>query len=326
MLANLAIQGYSPYEFVTDLTGTANRYLADRYNGQIKPNIFSQLGVVLNYTANCIAGLIIADKSKLKKTLIFLCSFIPAGLHMVIYADKGTLFLCAAFFYSGVLVARMHAGNFSITNKTTNRVILISLALLFPILIISFLARGIGDGTTEETIEKLKYYFSSYAFGHYYALSDWFSSVYSGYSIMEYDSLQENTYGLYTFMAIFKAMGDTTYFPDGYYDEYYNYHNIIQSNIYTIYRGLINDFTMVGSLIYFIITGFLFNFSYLAMLKARKPVFSVALYMCFAAYTYSSFIISIMTWNSIFAVFVAVCLILGVNSYLSNKRFYFMKP
>ncbi|MBP5078739.1 hypothetical protein HUS84_33450 [Pseudomonas chlororaphis] len=101
MLANLAIQGYSPYEFVTDLIGTANRYLSDRYNGHIEPNIFAQIGVILNYTANCIGGLIIANKSNIKRALIFLCSFIPAGLHMVIYADKGTLFLCAAFFESG---------------------------------------------------------------------------------------------------------------------------------------------------------------------------------------------------------------------------------
>ncbi|AZC28853.1 hypothetical protein C4K38_0874 [Pseudomonas chlororaphis subsp. piscium] len=325
MLANLAIQGYSPYEFVTDLIGTANRYLSDRYNGHIEPNIFAQIGVILNYTANCIGGLIIANKSNIKRALIFLCSFIPAGLHMVIYADKGTLFLCAAFFYSGVLVARMHAGSYSLTNKVTNKVIFLSVILLFPILIASFLARGIGEGTIEETIKKLEFYLSSYAFGSFYAFSDWFSSVYLGYSNMEYALLKQNTYGLYTFMAIFKAMGNTTYIPEGYYDEYYNYHNIIQSNIYTMFRGLITDFSIIGSLVYFTLTGFLFNLAYFTMLKARKPVISVALYMCFIAYTYSSFLISIMTWNSIFAVFIAVCAILGVNSYLSNKRFYFIK-
>ncbi|MFK9004392.1 O-antigen polymerase [Pseudomonas pergaminensis] len=317
---NLSIQGYSPYDFLTDLTGTAYRYLNDRYSGNIEANFFSRTGTLLNYTANCIGGLIIARKTNPKKLLVFLFSFVPACLYMVVYADKGTLFQCAAFFYSGVLVARISSGDFSLTNKKTNRVIFFSLICLLPILILSFLARGIGGGTTEETIDKLLYYFSSYAFGHFYAFSDWFSSVYSGYSIAHFVDSGENTYGLYTFMALFKALGSTAFIPEGYYDEYYNFNNIIQSNIYTMFRGTITDFSAFGALTYFLLSGLFFNAGYISMLKNARPIFSPAIYMCFIAYTYSSFLISIMTWNSIFAVFILVSLLLWINRVAYGKR------
>jgi len=45
ILINLSIQGFSPTDFVSDLFGTANRYLALRYSGQLDPNIYAQLGV-----------------------------------------------------------------------------------------------------------------------------------------------------------------------------------------------------------------------------------------------------------------------------------------
>lgn len=315
---NLSIQGYSPDEFIFDLYGTANRYLVARYDGKIEPNIFSQMGVVLNYTGVCIGGLIISSrKSNVRKLLVIAYSFVPSALHMLIYADKGTLFLCVSLFYGGVIVSRTMIGDTSLTNKTTNRIAFVALLVLIPILFASFMARGIGDGTSAETIERLKFYMNSYAFGHLYAFSDWFSSITSGETRATYRNHGDYTYGLYTFMAPFKFFGDTTYIPDGYYDEYYNYNNLIQSNIFTMFRGLIQDFSMFGTLVFMAYAGLLFNYAYYRLLTIKKPIFSAATYICMAGFIYSSFLISIMVWNSIFAIFVAISLLL-----IFNKIFY----
>ncbi|VVN65084.1 hypothetical protein PS691_00043 [Pseudomonas fluorescens] len=314
ILANLSIQGFSPADFFSDLLGTANKYLVARYDGKITPNIYAQLGVALNYTGVCIGGMIVGNRKNIfRKLIVFAMSFIPSALHMLIYADKGTLFLCAALFYGGVIIARTHAGDTDLTNKKTNRIALVSVLVLFPILLASFMARGIGDGTTSQTIERLQYYMSSYAFGHLYAFSDWFSSITSGESRSIFYNSSGYTYGLYTFMAIFKFFGDTTYIPDGYYEEYYNFNDLIQTNIYTMYRGLIQDFSFVGALVYMACSGILFNLAYYRLLTSKKPVFSAALYICMIGYIYSTFLISIMTWNSIFAVFVVLSLIFMAN-------------
>jgi oligosaccharide repeat unit polymerase len=315
ILMNLSIQGYSPDEFIFDLFGTANRYLVARYEGRIEPNIFSQIGVVFNYTGVCIGGLIISSrKSNFRKLLVIAYSFIPSALHMLIYADKGTLFLCASLFYGGVIVARTMLGDTSLTNKTTNRIVFIAFLVLIPILFASFMARGIGGGTSAETTEKLKFYMNSYAFGHLYAFSDWFSSITTGVTRATYRNVGDYTYGLYTFMAPFKFFGDTTYIPDGYYDEYYNYNDLIQSNIFTIFRGLIQDFSMGGAIAFMAYAGLLFNFTYYRLLTIKKPIFSAAMYICMAGFIYSSFLISIMVWNSIFAIYIAVSLLLFANN------------
>lgn len=321
ILINLSIQGFTPADFVTDLFGTANQYLALRYSGKIEPNIFAQLGVLLNYTAVCIGGLILSSKNgKIEKTIILLLSFVPAALHMVVYADKGTLFLCASLFYGGVIISRLRNGETALTNKATNKILLCSLLILIPVLISSFLARGIDSSDTDEVKDKLIYYLSSYAFGHLYAFSDWFSSYNFNISWQSYYHEDNLTLGFSTFMAVFRALGDVTPVPDGYYDEYFQYKEILQTNIYTIFRGAIQDFGIFGTLIYMLITGALFNFAYIKILSEKKPVISVAIYICMAGYIYTSFIISIMVWNSIFALFITLSLALSANKIYQKKR------
>lgn len=321
ILLNLAIQGFSPADFITDLFGTANRYLALRYSGEVQPNVFAQLGVLLNYTGVCIGGLILSSKHRtMQKLAILVLSFVPAALHMIVYADKGTLFLCASLFYGGIIISRLRKGDTALTNAATNKILIISLLILTPVLISSFLARGIDSSDTNEVKDKLIYYLSSYAFGHLYAFSDWFSNYNFDSSWQDYYHDGNLTLGFSTFMAIFRALGDVTPVPDGYYDEYFQYKEILQTNIYTIYRGLIQDFGMVGALIYMAITGAVFNLAYVNILSNRSPAISVAIYICMAGYIYTSFIISIMVWNSIFALFITLSAVLTLNKRFQEKR------
>ena len=327
ILINLSIQGFTPADFIIDLFGTANQYLALRYSGKIEPNIFAQLGVLLNYTGVCIGGLILSSKNRnIEKIIILLLSFVPAALHMVVYADKGTLFLCASLFYGGVIISRLRKGNTALTNKATNKILLCSLLILTPILISSFLARGIDSSNIDEVKDKLIYYLSSYAFGHLYAFSDWFSSYNYNDSWQSYSHEGNLTLGFSTFMAIFRAFGDMTPVPDGYYEEYFKYKEILQTNIYTIYRGAIQDFGIIGTLMYMLVTGAIFNLAYLKILSEKNPVISVALYICMAGYIYTSFIISIMVWNSIFALFITLSLALLANKIYQKRRLEILNP
>ncbi len=311
VFVNLSLQGLSVENFINSPLETANKYLNLRYSGDIQPNIFAQVGVLLNYTGVCIGGLIL--NSKKRKISIFFLSFIPAALHMIIYADKGTLFLCIAFFYAGIIVSRLNHGDTTLTNRKSSKTIFYSLVILTPILIFSFLARGIGSGDASQTVDNLIYYLSSYAFGHLYAFSDWFSSYLLGESSQVYFHDKNMSWGFSTFMAIFRLLGDTTSVPDGYYDEYFQYKNLLKTNIYTIYRGLIQDFGVIGTILYMLLSGTLFNTAYLLILKRKTPILSTSIYICMVGYIYTSFIISIMIWNSIFGVLFLLSMILMIN-------------
>jgi len=239
---------------------------------------------------------------------------------MIIYADKGTLFLCASLFYGGVIISRLRKGDTALTNKATNKILFGAFLLLTPVLISSFIARGIESTDTGDMVEKLSYYLSSYAFGHLYAFSDWFSSYLSNPSLQYYQHDDGLTFGFSTFMALFRVLGDLTLVPDGYYDEYFKYQELLQTNIYTIYRGTIQDFGIPGTLLYMLITGTVFNVAYIKILSEKNPVISVAIYICMAGYIYTSFIISIMVWNSIFVLFVFLTAVLYANNIYQNKR------
>ena len=314
VVLNLSIQGISPVDFIHAPLASAKKYLELRYSGAIQYNIFSKTGVLLNYTGAAIGGLILSSRKEKLKILIF--SFFPSVLYMVLYADKGTIFLCAAIFYTSIIVTRLNNHNTSLTDSRSNKNFLYFIILLSPILTFSFFARGIETTNTSETIDKLLYYISSYAFGHLYAFSDWLNFYIYGVASQHYAPVDTHTWGFSTFMAIFRFFGDTTVVPDGYYDEYFKYKHILQSNIYTIYRGLIQDFGIIGSGVYMLLSGTAFNFTYLSLLKTKKPVLSAALFICMGGYIYTSFIISIMVWNSIFGVFILLSIILAFDKLL----------
>ncbi len=315
---NISIQGISIAEFISEPLATAKKYLDLRYSGGIEHNVFAQIGVVLNYTGAALGGLILESKKRKLRILIF--SFLPSVLYMVMYADKGTLFLCAAIFYSGIIITRLNHFDTSLTNSKTTRTVIYLTITLLPILIFSFLARSSDTTSTSETIDKLVYYICSYAFAHLYAFSDWLDFYIYGVASQTYAPVTAPTLGFSTFMAIFRLFGDNTVVPDGYYDEYFRYRDIMQSNIYTIYRGLIQDFGIIGSGVYMLLSGSLFNICYIFLLKRRKPVFSVALFICMGGYIYTSFIISIMIWNSIFALFFMLSAILAIDKLIVKSQ------
>ncbi|QXI30232.1 O-antigen polymerase [Pseudomonas vanderleydeniana] len=319
ILINLSIQGLSLSEFFSDVSGTANYYLNLRYSGKIESNIFLQLGGLLNYTGVCIGGLILGNKQgNLKRASILLLSFLPAILYMIMYADKGTLFLSAAFFYGGIIINRLRKGDTALTNKSTNKILILTLPILLIALTSSFIARGIDARDTGLLLSKLGYYFSSYALAHLYAFSDWFSSYNSESSVKIYEHSEDLTLGFSTFMAIFRAFGDLRPIPEGYYNEYFQYKDILKTNIFTMFRGTIQDFGIIGTFLYMLITGTIFNIAYITLLTARNPVVSVAIYICGIGYIYTSFMLSIMVWNSIFVLLITLTFMLYINELYQN--------
>jgi oligosaccharide repeat unit polymerase len=303
---NMERQGIPFAEFLRAPTQTSARYLALRYNNQIASNIFSQLGLTFSYIGAALGGmLVVSTSSRLRVLLIFALALAPPVLHMAIYADKGTLFLAGAFYFAGVLVTRVSRGNTALVDSSTLKIAILLTIIASPLIIYSLYIRASGN---------LAYYVSSYAFGHLYAFSDWFHLLpFEAGPTLEYTNPEAPTYGYWTFMAIAKYLVAAQELPPGYFAEYYIIPGVLSSNIFTMFRGLIYDFGIVGSLVFMSAFGFTASLAYRWMLATPAPVLAQVFYVLTIGCIYTSYIISLLVWSSIYASMVGLAVILGMD-------------
>jgi oligosaccharide repeat unit polymerase len=320
LTADIYIQGFTIFDFTGNFFESSNKFMVKRYTDEIIPNPFSQVSNILNYSLNILGGIVIGSKIKNKKTNIklIIINIIPSAIITLTQAAKGTILLSIVFFFSGILISRIFKNNLELTNKKTNKILFFSSISLLFILLISFLSRGLYELEGNDLTSTLKYNFNSYAFGHIYAFSDWFSFYVSSDSIENY-LYKGHSNGFYTFMSIFKALGDKTVVPPGVFIEYFSYDNVLQTNIYTFFRGLITDFGILGSFIFCFFLGLFSNFSYYCILYFKKPIWSISFFSISLGFYYTSFIISLFIWNSIYVTILVVSIILKIN-YIKIKN------
>jgi len=316
---NLLIQGFSFSQIIVDPINSANHYMSLRYSGKVSSNIFMQGGIIFNYVAAALAGLTIErQKSRWMIVAIVFFAVTPSLMHMAFYADKGTLFLAASYFYGGVLVDRIMRGDTSLLNKVTAKAGLTAAIVLFPIIIFAMVSRQ-GEYS-------LSYVLNSYAFGHLYAFSDWFGGFYDvAPTLNAYSKPADSTWGYWTFMGIGKQVYPAYLLPPGYWAEYLKTGEI-QTNIYTFYRGLIYDYGLIGALAFMIIMGTISSVAYNAMLRRTTPSISQAYFIFLMGFIYTSYIISLLIWNSAYIVFFIVALLLMANNAIREWRLLHLAP
>lgn len=312
---NWGVQGVSYYDILFNLLDAGGEYMSKRYSGELQSSIASQLSIVLTYPTAILGGILYGSRVHGDKGLRFIFLAIgSAVLMMLVEAAKGALFLVLVLFWAGFILANINRGRVVniIGSKALSR-IAVWVPVVIGLTVVSFLARGIDtDAGYMVVLQKLSYYFLSYSSGHIYAFSDWFSSITTGGALMSYASIEDSN-GFYTFMSIFKLLGTSKIAPAGVYDEYYYFEDLLQTNIYTHYRGLILDFGIFGSMILMLLAGALSNAAFYFLLVKRKPWFAISFYAHLLGYFYTSFIISILIWNSMFASYIVVAAVLMLN-------------
>lgn len=318
---NWGIQEISYYDILFNLLDTSNQYLGKRYSGELSANLAAQLSITLTYPTAILGGMLFYSKDHRDGGVRYILLSVASSLLMlVVEAAKGTIFLTLILFWSGILIAKINDNNLKLFNikyvyKIFPWIILVAAATVF-----SFLARGVStDEHIGLVVDKIYYYFISYSSGHLYAFSDWFTSVVLGQSKLSYQSI-ENSDGFYTFMAVFNLFGTDKVAPPGVYDEYFQIPEVLQTNIYTHFRGLIHDFGFAGSLVVFLVAGLIANIAYFLQLTGRRPSLSVSFFSHLLGYIYTSFIISLLIWNSVYASFFILSLVLFVNNWLQSDQ------
>lgn len=318
---HLSIQGVTLASLTTNFFETSSSLIVDRYTQSTIENIFAQISNIFTYAIVGLGGLIfLGYRSFHGKVLVIILAMAPSLALMTIAGAKGTIFLCIALFYGGVLVRRMRAGDNRLIDAVTLKRGLLGLLALLPFVTISFLSRGLYEEASRLDLTSSLYRnFISYSSAHVYAFSDWFSWK-VGFDSNLFYARDELTGGFFTFMSLFKALGSTREVPPGYYDEYFQYSWFLQTNIYTIFRGLITDFSLIGSFVFMYFIGFLSNSMFVRLVSNGNSSWGVAFYIIFCGFVYTSFLISIFVWSSMYPVFAILGVLLVTNNGLAATR------
>lgn len=310
LFLDILSNGFGIGDVIFNLMSVSNQYMSMRYSDELQSSFFGGLTNVTNYAAVILGGIGYSYMEKKRQVFLLFLVFFPSLIIMLVQAAKGTLFLCMVLFFSSWSISRLTKGDVRLFPHGTWKWFLGGGAILIPAVVSSLLSRGLYEKPLNEAISGLVYYLNSYAFGHLYAFSDWFSSYLSFNSLLEYKEEEALQLGFYTFMSIFRALGNEKVVPAGVYDEYFYVPDIIQSNIYTFFRGGILDFSILGFLIFMMFLGFVMNYLYFLFTKGRYLSIVIPILVVFSGFSYSSFIISVFIWNSSYAAIVLPFLIL----------------
>lgn len=310
-LIGILQQGISVNQILNNPVSIGGVYANKRYASEIISSIYSQLGLQFSYYVVFLGGLFYGSQNNtVGKKILLIMIFSPALMVMFLQSAKGLFFFSIFLFSGGVLVSRIYNKNFTLISRSDARSLLMYGILVLPILISSFMSRGIYQLNDVVLIaNRLRLYLVSYSSVHLPAFSDWFSERYLGESLMHYKQ-ESLTMGFYTFMSFFQLAGDNRSVPMGIYDEFYTYGDHVKGNLYTVFRGLITDFSLLGSLGFALIAGTLCCFFYWLLLARRNSAFCITFFIYFVAISYQTYIISSLLWITIPFVFLIQWLML----------------
>jgi oligosaccharide repeat unit polymerase len=313
IVLNSLAQGITLYDLAFNLFRSAQAYADMRFSDQLASVSVERWSIVCAYLGAIIGGLRFSCASPKHQRLIISLSFLPSVLIALTQSAKWHFFLSIVFFYSGVLVYRVSSGRLHLIAKRRIRFLVIYAGIVLLIATTSFLSRGLYASDDSVVMHGLTASFASYSSGHIYAFSDWFASVIGRHSELAY-SHETASHGFYTFATLFRVMGSQRVLPIGVYEDYYSYGDLLTTNVFTMFRGLIVDFGFVGSVLFMSVVGVLFHGMFYSMLSRKRPVFTVVAFIFMMGYFYSSFVVSMFGSNIIYYVtFALMCIALYAN-------------
>ena len=321
-ILSLMSYGYDLYSILFDLLKTSGDYAKYRGNGYYPSNLLGSAAILWIYLSAVLGGIIYPGKEgKLQKLKIIFLALTPSIFYMLIQSSKLIFFYSIGFFLAATIIRNTYFQNYTLFKRET----LIKTAALsiiaLPFLAISILSRE-HYNDIDDYNKSFSLIFSTlmdYAFAQIFAFADFFSYMIGMDSEISYlDDVY--SYGLYTFTFIFDIIGSVKSMPPGLYEESYSYNGLISTNIFTIFRGLIYDFGILGSIFYLLLLGIAANFTFYTFLKNKKPWISFAILIILIEYCLGSYLFSMFMARFMFLLCIVIYLMLFINDLIYCKN------
>lgn len=250
-----------------------------RYSGGYQPPILYTLSTCFSYAACYLGGLLWTIQ---KRKVAFL-PFLPVILSSAIMTTKAGLLFQVFMWIAGWLAGRIQLGNTKISGKIIFRLFFTAALLTGTFILTSMLRYKIYTLQAAGIIyEKLTVYFVGFLSG----FSQWLSS--------QNFRIYELGLGKYTLAGLYDVVGFSQR-SQGIINE-----TVIvgrfSTNIFTLFRYIIQDVGFVGSIIVMVFIGFLFSIVY--EFTKRGSLFAMSLLMLFYAQVLFSNTTSIFGYNT----------------------------
>lgn len=313
-LYQVVYNGFSLSNFtsIDSLAQMNNSMAVERYSGQSKTNTIIKILNIFLYIGPACGGFLFPFSNTKKQKRLACVSMLPIILVMLFCNGK------AGFLASMILWVSSFLTTYFYIHKQAPKVNIrklafyaIAIVLIVGLLLFTMMLR-IGR-VNAATFETVKNKFMMYAFGEIQAFDCWFSTSRAN---LDYSA------GVQTFMAVFNTLGIVKR-EQGVYSLLPN----ALGNVFTLFRGIIEDFGVVGGLVFVAVCGCFAGYCFERVrhsifLPIFPVVMTVGIEFFFAfgyfvsPWTYSSFIIAMVG----FACFVVLCKKSNIRIVCGNRR------
>jgi len=269
-----------------------------RYMMDVQSSLVSQITLIFVYLTPLYGGYLLPLFSGKKRIWCYL-SVLPAMLIALTQAMKLNFVTGLVLLVIGIIVSS-YANNHSFLRIKWAALlkIMISAILIFGVLFLSMMFKaGKFDSDTAAFIGQN---FISYAFGHLPVFDLWFTQnigelnpeggIKTFYGISNFLGIAERKQGVFTeFIYFGKSINNQI--PS----------NILNANVFTLFRFLLEDFGFVGSFVMMLITGMISGFSWLMVKKRKSTLFFQTLLIAVLFSIFMSFATSVWAYTSYIA-------------------------
>ena len=316
--ATVINNGLTVNQIIFDLIRTSGQYAAVRGSDGMEYGLIGMLGTLTTYLAPVLGGLI---NSELKKKWLLVVCILPSLLTMVVQSSKLVFLIAVCFYVAGAVVGRLLQRKLELPKIRNPGLLIAGVALASILVLISFVSRlGSFEIQNLDTIaEPLAFSIASYTLGQIYAFSDFFSFATHAPSV---SSFKEDfySYGAYTFNSVFATLGIGKDFPPGMYEETGWYSDVFETNVFTVFRGLIYDFGILGSLISLFLIGLISHIATYHTLVQRKPWAAVTAFIAITVFILMGYLFSVFVARYALFTSLVLWLLLQANSRLNQIR------
>lgn len=286
-ILNIRLNGFSISNFLNfDAFLEMNNQMAvNRYSGVHRTSTMMQILMVFEYLSPIIGGYHFASVNDKKNKFLGLLGFLPALSNILVQNTKSELLGSMFFFIASMMIANVYLGK-DIRVKFSSLIKwILTLFGALSGLILTMLFR-IGE-ITSQNIQTVLNKFLIYAFGQVPTFDYWLGN---------YQGTLVHGLGVNTFIGIFNFLGISTRIR-GIYSEYVVVEGF-PANIYTVFRGLIEDFGVLGSIMFFSLIMGIVIFSYYSLIRRNNIYLSSFILLNGYFFVFYGFIISPWSYMS----------------------------
>ena len=294
-LYSIILHGFSLQALLSmqDLLNMNKGISEDRYFQGDVSNAINQFFLIFCYAAPLLGGFCYKWVGKWTR-VVCLLTLIPGMFIALTQSMKMAMITGFILWFSGYLVSCFSYGVAIRFKPLTLFYSILGFMGFFGILFFSMVFRT-GE-VSEKTILDISEKFVTYALGHFHCFDMWFTT----------HEPASYAWGGKTFLGISSALGIEERIQ-GLYQEYYQvgqngYSGI--SNIFTIFRPLIEDFGEAGALLAMFVVGFLSKLSLKNLVAGNLTYLNQTILTAVYAYLLWSFVASFFTYMSYVAMFV----------------------